>query len=67
MRQATTLCLWSAIGCAGVAVLTPLLDVVSCLELAVPFRDLVQGHDDTQMISLWSSVEFGKYILHFAL
>jgi hypothetical protein len=43
--------LGAATGSTGVTVMTPLLDVVSCLKPAVSLPDLVQGLVDTQLPS----------------
>jgi hypothetical protein len=43
MHQALTLGLWAVTGCTGVTMPVPLLDIIYCLEPAVPLPDLVQG------------------------
>jgi hypothetical protein len=39
----------AATGCTGVALLAPLLNIVSCLLLVVPLLDIIQGLVDTQV------------------
>jgi hypothetical protein len=51
---------------AGVTLPAPLLDITLCLKPVVLLSDLFQCIVDTQMSSLWPSVEFVHYIFHFA-
>lgn len=55
----------ATIGCAGVALATPLLDVMSCLK-PVPLSYLAQGLIDAQVPSLRSNMEIDQHVLHFA-